>query len=130
MSFIQDQQSRLTEICSDVILDKLGEKPDNIQILVGERAIERLEKTAKRHAKKNLYEKVKRQVADEIQVLVADMIKDIIRFGMGRDSNFFMVSTYQHADEDLVKRAWAIAKSATESFDNERFSILIDRYVL
>ena len=70
------------------------------------------------------------EVADEIQVLVADMIKDIIRFGMGRDSNFFMVSTYQHADEDLVKRAWAIAKSATESFDNERFSILIDRYVL
>ena len=85
--------SRLTQICSDVILDKLGEKPDNIQILVGERAIERLEKTAKRHAKKNLYEKLKRQVADEIQVLVADMIKDIIRFGMGRDSNFFMVSS-------------------------------------
>ena len=120
----------LKQICSDVILDKLGEKPDNIQILVGERAIERLEKTAKRHAEKNLYEKVKRQVAEELQVLVSDMISDIIRYGMGRQSHFFMVSSYQHADKDLVKRAWVMAKSVIETFDNERFSLLIDRYVV
>jgi hypothetical protein len=117
----------LTEICSDVILNKLGEKPDNIQILVGHRALERLEKTAKQHAEKALYETVKREVSNEIGVLVTSMVRDIIRLGMGRDTPFYMAATYCTADKDLVERSWVIAKQVVSTADNAYFNL---RYVV
>ena len=113
----------LQEQCADVILKALGEKPDLIQTLVGERALEHLEKTIRKEERKKAALELKHNISSELSILVPAMVTDIIRFGMGESSVFFMKSTYKDADPDLVEQAWVIAKKAVETCGNEQFHL-------
>ena len=112
----------LETICADSLLNKLGDKPDLIQLIVGKRAIERLEKTVRKHERKRAERNLKNHVLEEIDILVQAFIGDIIRFGMGDRSVFFMTSTYKAADPSIVEKAWNIAKNAVRTVHDERFN--------
>jgi len=118
----EQSMKTLETICADSLLNKLGDKPDLIQIIVGKRAIERLEKTVRKHERKRAERNLKNHVLDEIDILVKAFIGDIIRFGMGDRSVFFMTSTYKAADPSIVEKAWNIAKNAVRTVHDERFS--------
>lgn len=112
----------LETICADSLLNKLGDKPDLIQIIVGKRAIKRLEKTVRKYERERAERNLKNHVLNEIDILVQAFIGDIIRFGMGNHSVFFMTSTYKDADPSIVEKAWNIAKNAVRTVNDERFN--------
>jgi hypothetical protein len=106
----------LEEKCADVILDALGEKPDLIQQLIGQRAIDRLEKTIRKKERRSAEIRVKTRAATEIGILVPAMIRDILRGGI---PPIPIVECFKDADPDLVERAWVIARQAIETVDGE-----------
>lgn len=107
----------LEEKCADVILDALGEKPDLIQQLIGQRAIDRLEKTIRKKERRSVESRVKTRAATEIGILVPAMIRDILRNGIPPASS--IVERFKDADPDLVERAWVIARQAIEVVEGE-----------
>jgi hypothetical protein len=113
----------LQTICADAILDSLGEKPDLIQQLVGERAIERMGKVIRKNERRRAELRVKKKAATEIGVLVSAMIQDILTNGLSpvtllRDDASSIAGRFPDADPDLVERAWVIARQAIEEVEN------------
>lgn len=113
----------LQTICADAILDSLGEKPDLIQQLVGERAIERLGRVIRKNERRRAESKVKKKAATEIGVLVSAMIHDILMNGLPpatllRDDASSIAGRFPDADPDLVERAWVIARQSIEEVEN------------
>ncbi len=101
----------LQTLCADSLLDALGEKPDLIQQLVGERAIERITKTVRKKQKKIAEKKMTEYVSQELTILIPLMVGDIIDFGMGENTSFFMTTTYSGVDPKIRDHAWVIAKN-------------------
>jgi hypothetical protein len=116
------ESQTLEQKCADVILNALGEKPDLIQELIGNRALEHLEIAVRKEEKIKAVQNLKINIATEFEILIPSMIADIIVHGMGNnDTPFFMTSTYTNADPEIVERSWVIAKKAVETVGDERF---------
>ena len=119
--YVQMDFQTLEQKCADVILKALGEKPELIQELIGNRALEHLKKTTRKEEKKKALKNLKTNVAREFEVLIPAMITDIIVNNMGNDIPFFMTSRYKDADPEIVERSWVIARKAVETVGDERF---------
>ena len=104
----------LQTLCADSLLDALGEKPDLIQQLVGERAIERITKTVRKKQKKIAEKKMTEYVSQELTILIPLMVGDIIDFGMGENTPFFMTTTYSGVDRKIRDHAWVIAQNTVK----------------
>lgn len=76
-----ESEGSLENICCDALLDKLGEKPDCIQILVQGRALERIERTYQkrlRRQRRDLLKRGRANMLDEVRSCMTDLVPDIL----------------------------------------------------
>ena len=120
-----DRISSLQTICADSILNKLGEKPDLIQVLVGNRAMHRLEKTIRKELKKELKKEERNRAFDhfknELDVLIPSIIVDVIEHERSANAFVPIFELYRNRCSKTVELAYSIAIKAVRAMNSELF---------
>ncbi len=65
----------LTNLCCESLINKIGEMPDQLQILVGEAAFKKLQKYERKKAKKEMIE----YITKELSIILPDIIREEIK---------------------------------------------------
>lgn len=111
----------LQTICADSILNKLGEKPDLIQVLVGNRAIHRLEKTIRKELKKEIRREERKRVKTELEVLIPSLIIDVIEHERSANAFVPLFELYRNSCSTTVELAYSVAIKAVRAMQSELF---------
>jgi hypothetical protein len=115
----------LQTVCADSILNKLGEKPDLIQVLVGKRAIERLEKNMRKELKKEIAKSIRKNMLErfktELEVLIPSIIVDVIEHERSENEFIPIFELYKDSCSDLVQLAYSVAIKAVRAMNSELF---------
>ena len=112
----------LQTICADAYLDELGSRPDLIQIIIGERAIERLERRMKKKFKQEAREEVMQELRDDLQDIVPDLIGQLVELQRGQETlaqNFY--DTFPGVAIKTLECAWSIGTTAVRTLRDELF---------
>lgn len=112
----------LQTMCADAYLDELGDRPDLIQVIIGERAIERLEHRMKKKFRKEAKQEVRQELGDDLSDLVPELIGQLIELHRGEPAlvqNFYDI--YPGVPKKTLECAWSIAERAVRSLRTELF---------
>jgi hypothetical protein len=117
----------LQTISIDSLLDAIGEKPEMIQLLIGERAIDRLEKTIRQEVKEEIKKKITSHLSNELIIIVPDIVKDLIHnqtvqsldLPANARSVYNIYDTYRNVPTYIVDVAWNIAESCMNQIQSE-----------
>jgi hypothetical protein len=115
----------LQTICADSILNKLGEKPDLIQVLVGNRAMHRLEKTIRKELKKEIRREERKRALEhfktELEVLIPSLIIDVIEHERSANAFVPLFELYRNSCSTTVELAYSVAIKAVRAMQSELF---------
>lgn len=116
---------KLETICADSILNKLGEKPDLIQVLVGNRAMRRLEKTIRKELKKEIRKEERKRAfkhfKTELEVLIPSLIVDVIEHERSANEFIPIFELYRSSCSTTVELAYSVAIKAVRAMQSELF---------
>ena len=116
-----DRIPSLQTICADSILNKLGEKPELIQVLVGNRAMHRLEKTIRKELKKEERKRAFDHLKNELDVLIPSIIVDVIEHERSANAFVPIFELYRNRCSKTVELAYSIAIKAVRAMNSELF---------
>ena len=125
----QKQMDSLETCCVDSLLDAIGEKPDLIQVLIGERAIDRLEKTIRKEVREEIRKNITGYLSNELIIIVPDIVRDLIQnqtvqsFDLPANARtvYNIYAKYSNVPAYIVDVAWSIAESCLRPLRDELF---------
>lgn len=106
--------SSLTKMCCESLVNKIGEMPDHLQILVGEAAFKKLQRQERKRAKKEMLE----LCTKELSII----LPDIIREEMQRQSMPILhCSQWMNVDPSILNCARQISQHLLRSAPDNLF---------
>ncbi len=104
----------LTNLCCESLINKIGEMPDQLQILVGEAAFKKLQKYERKKAKKEMIE----YITKELSIILPDIIREEIK---KQSLPVLNCSPWMNVEPRILNCARQIAQSTARALPDHLF---------